>query len=234
MLSVEDLHVSYGGIRALQGVSLEVKEGEIVALVGSNGAGKSTLLRAIVGLVKPERGTIIFRGQRIDRLSANRIVRLGLVLVPEGRHIFPNLTVLENLQAGAYIESSKALIKERMDKVFTLFPRLKERQKQKGGTLSGGEQQMLAIARALMSGPKLLILDEPSQGIAPNLAWSILKTLPMLRDQGTTILLVEQIVQDALSVANRGYVIQTGRIVTFGKAEELLQSDLVRKAYLGM
>jgi branched-chain amino acid transport system ATP-binding protein len=191
-------------------------------------------LRAIVGLVKPERGTIIFRGQRIDRLSANRIVRLGLVLVPEGRHIFPNLTVLENLQAGAYIESSKALIKERMDKVFTLFPRLKERQKQKGGTLSGGEQQMLAIARALMSGPKLLILDEPSQGIAPNLAWSILKTLPMLRDQGTTILLVEQIVQDALSVANRGYVIQTGRIVTFGKAEELLQSDLVRKAYLGM
>ena len=234
MLSIENLNVSYGGIRALQGVSLEVNEGEIVALVGSNGAGKSTLLHTIVGLVKPEKGTITFLRERIERLPANKIVRKGLVLVPEGKHIFPNLTVLENLYAGAYVEVSKALIKERLERVFSLFPRLKERQKQKGGTLSGGEQQMLAIGRALMSGPKLLILDEPSLGIAPNLAWSILKTLPLLRNQGTAILIVEQMVQDALSIADRGYVIQTGRIVTSGKAEELLQSDIVRKAYLGI
>jgi branched-chain amino acid transport system ATP-binding protein len=234
MLKIEHLAVSYNGIRALQEVSMDVQKGEIVALVGSNGAGKSTLVRTISGLIKPDQGSIEFLGQRIDNLPPNQVVRRGLCQVPEGRHIFTTLTVLENLHAGAYAEKSKEEIEKRLDKVHQMFPILKERGKQRGGTLSGGQQQMLAIGRALMSNPVLLMLDEPSLGIAPNLAHTIMQTLLVLRESGMTILLIEQAIRDALSIADRGFVLQTGRIVATGTGKELVKSDIVRKAYLGM
>jgi branched-chain amino acid transport system ATP-binding protein len=235
MLEVDQIAVSYyGGVRALHGVSIHIGEGEIVAIVGSNGAGKSTLVRTISGLLKPDRGTITFRGTRIDRMPPHRIVGLGIAHVPEGRRVFSHLTVLENLVAGAYTEKSKERVGEQLDKVYSLFPILREREKQHSGTLSGGEQQMLVIGRALMCRPRLLMLDEPSLGIAPNLALDIISTLVDLRGEGTTILLIEQAVRDALSIADRGYVLQTGRIVATGTGKELLESDMVRTAYLGL
>lgn len=234
MLSIDHLAVSYSGIRALQDVSMDVQKGEIVALVGSNGAGKSTLVRTISGLIKPDQGSIVFLGERIDKLPPNKVVRRGLSQIPEGRHIFASLTVLDNLRAGAYAEKSKDEIEKRLAKVYQMFPILKERGGQRGGTLSGGQQQMLAIGRALMSNPTLLMLDEPSLGIAPNLAHSIMQSLLVLRDSGMTILLIEQAIRDALSIANRGFVLQSGRIVASDSGQELIKSDIVRKAYLGM
>lgn len=234
MLKIEHLAVSYSGIRALQDVSLEIEQGEIVALVGANGAGKSTLVRAISGSMKPDQGTITFRGERIDGLPPHTILTRGIAQVPEGRLIFGDLTVFENLMAGAYSEKDKRKVADRLERVYAFFPILKERSSQRGGTLSGGQQQMLAIGRGLMSSPALLILDEPSLGIAPNLAHTILQTLHVFQDEGMTILLIEQAVHDALTIANRGYVLQTGRIVACDTAKSLLNSELVRKAYLGM
>lgn len=234
MLKIEHLAVSYNGIRALQDVSMEVHQGEIVALVGANGAGKSTLVRTISGSIKPDQGTIAFKGERIDNLQPHTILTKGIAQVPEGRLIFGDLTVLENLLAGAYTEKDKNKVNERLEQVYAFFPILKERQKQRGGTLSGGQQQMLAIGRGLMSNPSLLILDEPSLGIAPNLAHTILQTLHEFKRNGMTILLIEQAVRDALTIADRGYVLQTGRIVACDQGNILLCSDLVRKAYLGM
>lgn len=234
MLKIEHLAVSYSGIRALQDVSLEVEQGEIVALVGANGAGKSTLVRTISGSMKPDRGTITFRGERIDRLPPHTILTKGIAQIPEGRLIFGDLTVLENLLAGAYTEKDKKKVADRLEKVYQFFPVLKDRASQRGGTMSGGQQQMLTIGRGLMSNPALLILDEPSLGIAPNLAHTILQTLLEFQREGMTILLIEQAVRDALTIADRGYVLQTGRIVTNDVGKALLNSDLVRKAYLGM
>jgi branched-chain amino acid transport system ATP-binding protein len=234
MLKIEHLAVSYSGIRALQDVSLEVEQGEIVALVGANGAGKSTLLHTISGSMKPDQGTITFRGERIDRLPPHTILTKGIAQVPEGRLIFGDLTVLENLLAGAYTEKDKKKVADRLEKVYQFFPVLKDRASQRGGTMSGGQQQMLTIGRGLMSNPALLILDEPSLGVAPNLAHTILQTLLEFQREGMTILLIEQAVRDALTIADRGYVLQTGRIVTSDVGKVLLNSDLVRKAYLGM
>jgi len=234
MLKIEHLAVSYSGIRALQDVSMEVKQGEIVALVGANGAGKSTLVRTISGSMKPDQGSISFRDERIDGLPPHTILTKGIAQIPEGRLIFGDLTVLENLLAGAYSEKDKNKVSERLERVYSFFPILKERQKQRGGTLSGGQQQMLAIGRGLMSAPAMLILDEPSLGIAPNLAHTILQTLHEFKREGMTILLIEQAVRDALTIADRGYVLQTGRIVACDAGLTLLGSDLVRKAYLGM
>ncbi|MGB7710258.1 MAG: ABC transporter ATP-binding protein [Microcoleus sp.] len=233
MLEIKDIHTYYGNIHALKGVSLTVKEGEVVTLIGSNGAGKTTTLRTIQGLLRPRQGTVLFEGKPLESLSTEAIVRLGISQSPEGRLIFPRMTVQENLEMGAYLRNDTLGIKSDMEKALNLFPRLRERISQKGGTLSGGEQQMLAIARALMSRPRLLLLDEPSMGLAPMLVSQIFAIVRDINAQGTTILLVEQNARMALSVAHRGYVIQTGQVVVTGTASDLQSNETVRKAYLG-
>lgn len=234
MLTVENIDVNYGAIRALVGVSLEVKEGEIVALIGANGAGKSTTLRTISGLVKPSKGRVIFGGIELQKLPPHKVVEMGISQVPEGRRVFPLMTVLENLEMGAFVRKDSGGVKEDIKKVFVKFPRLDERKKQPAGTLSGGEQQMLAIGRALMSKPKLLLMDEPSMGLAPMLVQEIFNTVKEINESGTTILLVEQNARMALSVANRGYVLETGQIVITGPAADLATNEEVQKAYLGL
>ncbi len=233
MLEVQDVHTYYGNIHALKGISISVRDGEIVTLIGANGAGKSTTIRTIAGLVHPRRGDVRLDGESITRIPAHEIVTRGVSQAPEGRRIFPRLTVMENLEMGAYTRRDPAGIRADLDRVFTLFPRLKERVQQKAGTLSGGEQQMLAISRALMARPRLLLLDEPSMGLAPILVEQIFETLAEINDQGTTILLVEQNARMALAIADRGYVLQTGRIVLDDTAENLRRNEMVRKAYLG-
>ncbi len=233
LLQVDNLHVHYGAIHALQGISLHRGHGEVVTLIGANGAGKSTTLKTICGLLRPTAGAVYFRGQDITRLPAHKIVSLGISQVPEGRRIFAPLTVRENLEMGAYTRSDKREIAESMERVFASFPRLKERLNQLGGTLSGGEQQMLAMGRGLMSRPELLLLDEPSMGLAPILVEEIFRIIHEINQQGTSILLVEQNAHMALSVANRGYVLETGRIVLEGTAAELRDNAQVRAAYLG-
>nr|WP_277997695.1 ABC transporter ATP-binding protein [Thermanaeromonas sp. C210] len=230
---LNDVHVYYGAIHALKGVTLEVKEGEIVTLLGANGAGKSTTLKAISALIQPRSGEILFEGRPLHRLSPQEVVKMGISHVPEGRRIFANLTVLENLELGAYLRRERREVVSALEEVWRHFPRLKERQKQLAGTLSGGEQQMLAIGRALMMRPRLLLLDEPSMGLAPLLVKEIFSIIQEINRSGTTILLVEQNVHTALQVAHRGYVLETGRIVLSGTAEELSGSEEVKKAYLG-
>jgi len=232
LLKVNDLHVYYGAIHAVKGISLEVHEGEIVTLIGANGAGKSTTLNTIAGLLKPRQGSIVLGGIPVDGTGASKMVFKGLSLCPEGRRIFQQMTVRENLEMGAY-SRPKEEIESSLEDVFNRFPRLKEREKQIGGTLSGGEQQMLAMARALMSKPKLMMLDEPSMGLAPILVDQIFGIITELHESGVTILLVEQNAQMALSVADRAYVLETGRITMSGNASDLLQNDDVKKAYLG-
>jgi branched-chain amino acid transport system ATP-binding protein len=233
LLSMQDVHAYYGNIRALKGVSLTVDRGEIVTLIGGNGAGKTTTLRTVLGLVRALRGTVTFDGQRIDRVPTHKIARLGIAQSPEGRRIFAPMTVLENLELGAFARSDREAIQQDLERVLTLFPRLRDRLAQKGGTLSGGEQQMLAMGRALMAKPEMLLLDEPSMGLSPILVEAIFDIIRDINRLGTTILLVEQNARMALRVANRGYVIQTGRIVLQDAASALLHSDVVRKAYLG-
>ena len=233
MLRIADLNVYYGAIHALKGISLEVHQGEIVTLIGANGAGKSTTLRTISGLIAPKSGAVDFEGQGIAGLGAHEIVRRGISQVPEGRRIFADMTVLENLELGAFIRSDKDGIASDMEMVFTRFPRLKERISQQAGTLSGGEQQMLAMGRALMSRPRLLLLDEPSMGLAPLLIKEIFSIIVDINKTGTTVLLVEQNANMALSIANRAYVLETGRITLSGSAKDLAASEEVRKAYLG-
>jgi len=233
MLEIKDIHTYYGNIHALKGVSLTVSQGEVVTLIGSNGAGKTTTLRTIQGLLRPRQGTVLFEGKPLESLSTEAIVRLGISQSPEGRLIFPRMTVQENLEMGAYLRNDTLGIKSDMEKALNLFPRLRERISQKGGTLSGGEQQMLAIGRALMSRPRLLLLDEPSMGLAPMLVSQIFAIIRDINAQGTTILLVEQNARMALSVAHRGYVIQTGQVVVTGTASDLQSNEIVRKAYLG-
>ena len=233
MLRVEDINVYYGAIHAIKGISLEVNDGEIVALIGSNGAGKSTTLRTISGLMKPKTGRIMYDGEDITGVPAHKIVGKGLCQVPEGRHVFANMTVLENLELGAYLRTDKEGIEKDMEMVFEKVPRLLERKNQLSGTLSGGEQQMLAMARALMSRPKLLLLDEPSMGLAPLLIKEIFNIIKEINASGTTVLLVEQNANMALSIADKAYVLETGRITLSGTAAELASSEEVRKAYLG-
>jgi branched-chain amino acid transport system ATP-binding protein len=232
MLSVQDLHVSYGAIKAVLGISFDIDEGEIVTLIGANGAGKSTTLNTIAGLIKPDSGSIDFRGEALVGTKPHKIVSKGLALCPEGRRVFTEMTVEENLEMGGYTRTD-AENDESLKIVFERFPRLKERVDQVAGTLSGGEQQMLAMGRALMSKPDLLMLDEPSMGLAPILVQEIFDIIKELNEQGTTILLVEQNASMALSIANRGYVLETGKIVKTGTGRELLDDDDVRKAYLG-
>jgi branched-chain amino acid transport system ATP-binding protein len=234
MLSVSNVTVSYGKLRALDNVSVEVTEGEFVAVIGSNGAGKSTLLRAISGLTPVSGGTISYNGLRLDGLIPRHICEMGIVQIPEGRRVFPLMSVKENLQLGAYLPKARKKIVESMEQVFTLFPRLKERLNQSAKTLSGGEQQMLAIGRGLMGNPKLVVLDEPTMSLSPKLAADILDTLKILNGQGMTILLVSQEVFHSLQLAKTAYVIENGRIALSGPAEELCQSEHVRKAYLGL
>ena len=233
MLALDDVHTYYGNIRALRGLSLSVNAGEIVTLIGANGAGKTTTLRTILGIARPRRGSVSFNSQRVDGLATDRIVRLGIAQSPEGRRIFPRLSVLENLELGAFARADRDGIAADLERVLGLFPRLRERLAQKGGTLSGGEQQMLAISRALMARPALLLLDEPSMGLSPILVETIFRIIQDINRQGTTILLVEQNARMALRVAHRGYVLQTGRLVLHDSAAELLRSDVVRKTYLG-
>lgn len=233
MLKITNLHTYYGNIHALKGISLEVHEGEIVTLIGSNGAGKTTTLKSITGLLKPDSGSVQFLGQDIAGMKPDKIVQQGLVLVPEGRQVFPFMSVVENLQMGAYSRTEKAEINRNFARVYELFPRLYERRKQQAGTLSGGEQQMLAIGRALMAEPKMILLDEPSLGLAPILVETIFKLICEINKQGTTILLIEQNARMALMVANRGYVMETGNIIQHDQAQKLLESDIIRKAYLG-
>ena len=233
MLKIDNLVVSYGPINALKGISLEVKQGEIVTLIGSNGAGKSTTLSAITGLVRAQSGSIRFLGEDITHAAPHRIISRGISISPEGREVFPALTVHENLRLGAYTRKDKAGIEQAYDRVYDLFPRLKERMGQIAGTLSGGEQQMLAIGRALMSAPRLLLLDEPSMGLAPNLVLMIFELIESINKHGTTILLIEQNANMALSVADRAFVLETGKIAFSGDARTLLQDDRVRSAYLG-
>lgn len=234
LLEVHDVHSYYGNIHALKGVSISVEQGEIVTLIGANGAGKTTTLRTISGLLKPKHGSVFLNGEDLGRYKAQEIVYKGVSMVPEGRGIFARLTVSENLEMGAYSRSDKIGIQQDLERVFGLFPRLKERQKQVAGTLSGGEQQMLATARALMAHPNLLLLDEPSMGLAPILVESIFDTIKTINQEGTTILLVEQNALMALSVADRGYVLQTGQIVLEDTAENLQKNEMVQKAYLGV
>ena len=232
MLSVRDLHVSYGGIRALKGVSLEVKEGEIVTIIGANGAGKSTLLNAVSGFLKPLKGEIAYRGQRLTRQPA-RIVKAGICHVPEGRLVFANLTVHDNLVLGAYLRNDKKAVAADLEKVYGIFPRLKERTRQVAGTLSGGEQQMLAMGRALMTDGDLVLMDEPSLGLAPLLVQTVFDIIGEIRGLGKTILLVEQNAFKALAIADRAYVLEQGRIVKEGPAREIAADPSVREAYLG-
>ena len=233
MLKIDNLVVAYGGIQALRGANIEVEEGKIVTLVGANGAGKSTLLRSIVGLVKPKDGTIKYQDKDLMQIKPQNIVRHGITLVPEGRRVFPDLTVIENLILGAFSRKDEKEIKEDMEWVYTLFPRLKERTWQQAGTLSGGEQQMLAIGRALMSRPKLLMMDEPSLGLAPLIIKDVFSIIKEINKQGVTILLIEQNANAALHIADIGYVIETGKITIKGTGKELLNNDAVKKAYLG-
>lgn len=233
MLEVKDLQVNYGAIKALKGISFKVEKGSIVTLIGSNGAGKTTTLKAICGLVKVKAGEILFDGEKITNKSTNEIVSKKITLVPEGRRIFPNLTVQENLLVGAFQRKDKEGIKQDMELVFELFPRLRERINQKGGTLSGGEQQMLAIARALMSRPDLLMLDEPSLGLAPIIVEELFQVIDKIHQEGKTILLIEQNAYAALNIADYGYVLETGKIVLQGTGKELLGNEKVKQAYLG-
>ncbi len=233
MLSIQDLNVYYGSIHALKGVSLEVNEGEIVTLIGANGAGKSTLLKTLSGLLKPKEGTIHYQDSLISGKPAQSIVKMGVSQVPEGRRVFADMTVEENIELGAYLRKDKAEIGKDFKKVYGIFPRLYERRKQTAGTLSGGEQQMLAMGRAIMARPKLLLLDEPSMGLAPLMVKTIFETVKDISKAGTTILLVEQNAHIALSIADRGYVIETGRVILSGTAAELQASEEVKNAYLG-
>jgi branched-chain amino acid transport system ATP-binding protein len=234
MLEVDNIHTYYGNIQALKGISLTVEEGEIVTLIGANGAGKTTTLRTICGLLRPRQGQVTLEGENLADYKAHEIVYKGVAMVPEGRGVFAKLTVAENLDMGAYSRSDRAGVAQDMDRVFTLFPRLKERRSQVAGTLSGGEQQMLATARALMARPRLMLLDEPSMGLAPVLVENVFETIQEVNRHGTTILLVEQNAHMALQVADRGYVLQTGEIVLSDTAEGLRQNAMVQKAYLGM
>jgi branched-chain amino acid transport system ATP-binding protein len=233
MLKVNDINVYYGNIHALKGVSLEINQGEIVTLIGANGAGKSTLLQTISGLLKPKNGEVLFEGEHVEGKVPQLIVKRGISQVPEGRRVFSNMSVEENLELGAYLRKDKKGIQEDFEKIYQLFPRLLERRNQLSGTLSGGEQQMVAMGRALMARPRLLLLDEPSMGLAPILVKTIFKIIEEINKTGTTILLVEQNANMALSIADRAYVIETGKIVASGTAEELNQSDQIRNAYLG-
>lgn len=234
MLKVNKIKVHYGGIPALHEVSFEVGKGELVVIVGANGAGKTTALKTVVGALSPVSGSIEFEGIDIAGKNPAQIVQLGITYVPEGRHIFGPLTVEENLLLGAFTTNSKEVIEERLDYVYKLFPILKERYRQKGGTLSGGEQQMLAIGRGLMSRPKLLMLDEPSLGLMPKLVSEVFKAISLLKEEGCTILLVEQNVREALELSDRGYILQTGRTIYSGQGKELLESEIVKKAFLGL
>lgn len=234
MLEVNDIHTYYGNIHALKGISLVVEKNEIVTLIGGNGAGKTTTLRTISGLLKPKEGEIFFEGKKISGTPPHELVNQGITMVPEGRGIFSRLTVAENLDMGAFSRQDRSSLGEDMDQVYQLFPRLKERRKQVAGTLSGGEQQMLATARALMAKPRLLLLDEPSMGLAPLLVESVFETIKRINETGTTILLVEQNATVALAVADRGYVLQTGEIVLKDSAEQLQENEMVQKSYLGM
>jgi branched-chain amino acid transport system ATP-binding protein len=233
VLELDDVHTYYGAIHALKGISLEVRDGEIVTLIGANGAGKSTTLRSIHGLNHPRRGTIRFHGENITSSSPHRIVSMGIAQSPEGRRLFPRMSVLENLEMGAYLRTDRSLFAEDLDRVYTLFPRLAERKSQKAGTLSGGEQQMVAMGRALMARPKLLLLDEPSMGLAPIFVERIFEIVVEINKQGIPILLVEQNALMALDVASRGYVLETGRIALADDAKALRQNEQVRKTYLG-
>jgi branched-chain amino acid transport system ATP-binding protein len=233
VLEVEDVHAYYGSIQALKGISIVVQEGEIVTLLGANGAGKSTTLRSINGIIHPRRGSIRFQGADITRTPAHQIVRLGISQSPEGRRLFPRMTVIENLEMGAYQRRDKANFQEDLDRIFTLFPRLAERRDQKAGTMSGGEQQMCAIGRALMARPKLLMLDEPSLGLAPIFVERIFEIVTQINEQGMSILLVEQNALMALDVAHRGYVLETGKVVLADDAKALKGNEQVRKTYLG-
>jgi branched-chain amino acid transport system ATP-binding protein len=233
LLELKDVHTYYGAIHALRGVTLHVEEGEIVTLIGSNGAGKSTTLRTVSGLLRPRDGSIELEGQRIDGRRAHEIVALGVCQAPEGRRVFPRMSVYENLEMGAFLRRDRGAIAADFERVFTLFPRLKERRAQRGGTLSGGEQQMLAIGRALMAAPRVLLLDEPSMGLSPILVEQIFEIIRSINQQGTTVLLVEQNALMALNVAKRGYILQTGEIVLTGEAAKLRDDPAVRKAYLG-
>ncbi|MCX6081024.1 MAG: ABC transporter ATP-binding protein [Chloroflexi bacterium] len=234
MLEVRDIHTYYGNIHALKGISITVEKGEIVTLIGSNGAGKTTTLRSICGLQRPRQGNIYLEGEDISPFKAHEIVSKGVAMVPEGRGIFARLTVAENLDLGAYIRRDRVAIQNDLERIYTIFPRLKERQNQVAGTLSGGEQQMLATGRSLMTRPRLLLMDEPSMGLAPILVEAIFDVIKVIHQEGTTILLVEQNALMALSIADRGYVIQTGQIVLQDTAENLKKNDMVRKSYLGM
>lgn len=234
MLEVKDVDTFYGNAQALWQVSFEVHEGEAIAIIGSNGAGKTTILRTISGLIHPAKGHIIFCGERIERLPAYRVVDLGIAYVPEGRELFPALTVIENLKMGSYLPRAKKLRQQSLEYVFSLFPILAERKEQLAGTLSGGEQQMLAIARGLMSKPKLLLLDEPSLGLAPKVTLSVFETIERLNKEGLSILVVEQHTQHILKIAHRAYLLETGRITLTGSGQDLLDNPRVKEAYLGL
>ena len=233
LLEIRDLKVNYGGIEALKGISFDVKEGEIVTLIGANGAGKSTTLRSIMSVVTPSAGSISYNGEDITHMPTDEIVKRGIVLVPEGRRVFPNLTVLENLRIGAYLRNDKEGIEADIQHVYSLFPRLEERSWQQAGTLSGGEQQMLAVGRALMAKPRLIMMDEPSLGLAPLVVKDIFSIIRRINESGTTVLLIEQNANAALKIANRGYVMQTGNVTMTGTGMELLNDQSVREAYLG-
>ncbi len=233
MLEIKDLEVYYGMIQAIKGISFEVNEGEVIALIGANGAGKTTILHTISGLIAPKKGSITFEGQEITKIPAHKIVENGLAQVPEGRRVFPSLTVLENLKLGAYTRKDKKEIEDTLKMVYERFPRLEERKNQPAGTLSGGEQQMLAMGRALMSKPRIILMDEPSMGLSPIFVNEIFDIIKKVSASGTTVLLVEQNAKKALSIADRGYVLETGKIVKEGKASDLLNDEAVKKAYLG-
>ncbi|MBU3131850.1 ABC transporter ATP-binding protein [Clostridium gasigenes] len=233
MIKIDDLVVSYGGIEALKGISLEVPSGKIVTLVGSNGAGKSTTLKAIVGLVKPKSGSINYEGIDLTKLNTEDMVKKGIALVPEGRRVFADLTVLENLKIGAYSRKDKTGIAEDLEKIYSLFPRLKERNWQAAGTLSGGEQQMLAIGRALMSRPKLIMMDEPSLGLAPIIVKELFGIIKKINKEGMTVLLIEQNANAALKIADIGYIMETGKIILKGEGKDLVNNEEIKKAYLG-
>ena len=233
MLEIKDLKVSYGMIQAIKGISFEVNKGEVIALIGANGAGKTTILHTITGLLNADSGSVTYEGKDITRMPGHKIVSMGIAHVPEGRRVFANMTVLQNLKLGAYTRKDKAEIAETLEMVYTRFPRLKERKNQRAGTLSGGEQQMLAMGRALMSHPQIILMDEPSMGLSPIFVNEIFDIIEEVSKSGTTVLLVEQNAKKALSIADRAYVLETGNIVLDGKASELLDNDSIKKAYLG-
>ena len=233
MLEVKDLEVYYGVIQAIKGVSFQVNQGEVIALIGANGAGKTTILHTVTGLLSPKRGSVVFEGKEITKVPAHKIVSMGMAHVPEGRRVFAELSVYENLKMGAYTRKDKKEIEESLANVYKRFPRLEERKNQMAGTLSGGEQQMLAMGRALMSKPKIILMDEPSMGLSPIMVNEIFDIIRAVSESGTTVLLVEQNAKKALSIADRAYVLETGNIVLEGKAEDLLENDSIKKAYLG-